>query len=200
MNAFIRSFLFLGALGVASGPAFRVEYVARSFPACEPAMLYAAAFPSIGRYTYRLNGTLTDGRVERVPSLGFRGTGRVTFGFVPNSSVVTLPRWTWPKMTGEERAALAAFVEAVRGHEVGHFEIAERMLGHRSSAVTVVGKTEAEASAALHAAVRSQSDALDAEIARSEALYDRVTQHGMAQDQGPLYGFPGGSNAVFRCP
>ena len=110
-----------------------------------------------------------------------------------------LPLWSWPNMSDTETQRLAAFVEALRNHEMGHRAIAVRALEGRRSRLTVVRDSRLLAIRALQAALASDVQATYAEISRTEILYDRVTDHGTRQGDGPAYGFRGGENVAFGC-
>jgi len=81
----------------------------------------------------------------------------------------------------------------------GHVQIAKNYARAAHSTVHGFGRTRAEALRNLRAAIaRSATDA-ENELTREEALYDRVTDRGLRQDQGPLYGFPGGNAMSVGC-
>lgn len=84
-------------------------------------------------------------------------------------------------------------------HVRGHIQIAQNYARAAHSTIRGFGRTRQDALRNLRAAIdRSTADAQN-ELAREEALYDRVTDRGLRQDQGPLYGFPGGNNMTVGC-
>ncbi|MDP9018719.1 MAG: DUF922 domain-containing Zn-dependent protease, partial [Candidatus Eremiobacteraeota bacterium] len=98
-----------------------------------------------------------------------------------------------------ERDDMRDFVNALRNHELGHKEIAERELRGHDSRLSAVGVSPAEVKKMLNAALAAQLRALYDEMQRAEVEYDRVTQHGLRQGDGSLYGFRGGNNVEFVC-
>lgn len=89
---------------------------------------------------------------------------------------------------------------ALRNHARGHETIAERVARSSDGTVRAVGSSQSQAHARLKQTIaRMQSDLLK-ELQREERVYDTVTENGSAQNQGPVYGFPGGPNATILCP
>lgn len=177
----------------------RVRWQQQRFADCNGALLRAAEHPTVGWYQYRLRGRLTGATVMRVPHLGYRGVSRITYSLDPASTVMILPRWTWGNMTQAQNRALADFVSALRNHELGHRDIAERALS-RSSSVSVISTTPALARRDLLRALAAQLQEEHLETQQAEKTYDRVTGHGTRQSEGPTYGFRGGPDVTFRCP
>ncbi|MBV9271626.1 MAG: hypothetical protein JO165_11045, partial [Candidatus Eremiobacteraeota bacterium] len=84
-------------------------------------------------------------------------------------------------------------------HVRGHVQIAQNYARAAHSTIHGFGRTRQDALRNLRAGiVRSTADAQN-ELMREQALYDRVTDRGLRQDQGPLYGFPGGNNMTVGC-
>lgn len=86
-----------------------------------------------------------------------------------------------------------------RDHVQGHVQIAQAYAHAARFTLRVVGKTRAEALQNLTRAIATNTRDAQNELRREEALYDRVTDSGYRQEQGPLYGFPGGTNATSIC-
>lgn len=152
----------------------------------------------MGRYQYRLRARLQHGMIAAVRGLGYRASGRVRYSFDPAISVMELPRWTWPGMTAAQRSALLDFVAALRNHEEGHRDIAQRAL-RRTSEISVFAPSRERAASDLVRALAAQLQEQNAETAQAEKTYDRVTDHGMRQSDGTAYGFRGGPDVTFSC-
>jgi predicted secreted Zn-dependent protease len=86
-----------------------------------------------------------------------------------------------------------------RDHVSGHIQIARTYAHAARFTVRVVGKTRAEALQNLNRAIATNTRDAQNELRREEALYDRVTDSGYRQEQGPIYGFPGGTDATNIC-
>jgi len=86
-----------------------------------------------------------------------------------------------------------------RDHVSGHIQIARTFTRAARFTVRVVGKTRAEALQNLNRAIAANTRDAQNELRREEALYDRVTDSGYRQEQGPIYGFPGGTDATNIC-
>jgi predicted secreted Zn-dependent protease len=99
----------------------------------------------------------------------------------------------------DSRAPLPAD-PALRAHALGHVEIAKRYARRAGSTVRAFGSSRTAALSNLHRAIDATEADAARELEREEALYDRVTDFGRQQDQGPVYGFPGGENAAVGCP
>ena len=194
---------FAAALLIACLAAAPREYAVRwqpqRFADCNAAYLYAADHPTVGRYTYRLSAQFVHTTIARAPGLGYRGTAHIRYALVPRDSAMELPLWSWPNVTGEQRKRLRAFVWALTNHELGHKEIAERALRDRGSTLTVVGPSAEAVKTTLQTALSNQLHAMHVQLLQTENLYDRVTDHGVRQSEGPLYGFRGGADVVFSC-
>jgi hypothetical protein len=83
-------------------------------------------------------------------------------------------------------------------HIAGYFGIARSLA--QTSSVRAIGSSQAQARARLAKAVAALVRDANTEYARQSRIYDTVTEHGRAQNQGPAYGFPGGPNASVYCP
>jgi len=184
----------------AAAQTYAVHYDVHRFANCPAASLYALANPVVGRYQYRLAGHLVDARVERIGQSSFRGEAAVRFFFEPRDSALVLPSWSWPAMTDLERRAFNDFIARLRVHELGHRTIAERAVQNRSGSITVLAKSQVAGARALHAMLSTQLHELSTELLRKEQLYDRLTDHGMRQEDAALYGLPAGRDVVFSCP
>lgn len=109
---------------------------------------------------------------------------------------------------GFNASAAVSFTAGTRGivasgdaqdHIRGHIQIAQNYARAARSTIHGFGHTKREALENLRRQIaRSKSDA-ENELMREEALYDRVTDRGLRQDQGPLYGFPGGNPMSVGC-
>lgn len=178
---------------------YRIEWQPHRFADCNTASLFAVEHPTVGEYRYRLRGTLSRVSVEAVPSLGFRGTALISYTLKAGDSVMLLPRWTWPDMTAAQNGVLRDFLDALRNHELGHREIAERVLQQQST-ITVIGRSRREIQLAFQSALARQLHDEYLQIVQTEKTYDRVTGHGVRQGDGAAYGFRGGPNVTFSCP
>ncbi|MGZ3499551.1 MAG: DUF922 domain-containing protein [Vulcanimicrobiaceae bacterium] len=88
---------------------------------------------------------------------------------------------------------------ALRAHAQGHRAIAERIAAGARGSVMGFGKTPAAARASLDNDVSALTRETNQAIDHQEQTYDRVTDNGAAQDQAPLYGFPGGADVTTPC-
>lgn len=187
------------ALIAANGPDYSVRFEPRQFSSCNDAATFALFHPYVGRYEYQLSGSLVKGTITRLSSGGYRGTGSVRYFFEPRRSVLVLPRWTWPQRTAAQTAGYNRFIDALRAHELGHRAIAQDAIRSRGGEISIIVPTLAQAKRAMHDALHGQLRDVSAEIAARQAVYDRVTDHGTHQSDGPQYGFAGGANVVFTC-
>lgn len=178
---------------------YRVSWQTHRFADCNAAALFALEHPTVGEYRYRLRGTLDRVTVAAAPSLGFRGTARISYSFNPADSVMSLPRWTWPNVTAAQNGAMRDFLDALRNHEMGHREIAERALRQQST-ITVIARTRDHIQKAFESALARQLHDEYLQTVQTEKTYDRVTGHGVHQGDGASYGFRGGPNVTFSCP
>ena len=89
-----------------------------------------------------------------------------------------------------------AFNDHVRGHQI----IARRVAGSSNGIISANGKTPRVARKQLQRALNQMTSDQQKELMREERVYDSVTENGRAQDQGPVYGLPGGANARGLCP
>ncbi len=90
----------------------------------------------------------------------------------------------------------AGFNDHVRGRQI----IAQRVAGSSNGEISAGAKSERDARAQLRRALNQMTADAQKELMREERVYDSVTEDGMAQDQGPTFGLPGGRNAHDRCP
>ena len=190
--------LFSTLLALSGGAAYPTVWIARTFADCNGAVLFAAGHPTVGHYQYRLRARLEHGSVSAVAGLGYRASGRVRYSFNAASTRMELPRWSWPGMTSVQRSALRDFVNALRNHEEGHWEIAQRAL-RRTSVISVIAPSRTRAARDLVRALAAQLQETNAETGQAEKTYDRVTDHGIRQEDGPAYGFRGGPDVTFSC-
>ena len=190
----------LGLFLVGAGaPQFAVRYESARFRDCSAAAAFAVTHPTVGRYEYQITAHFEHATVTHSPALGYRGTARIYYALRSRSTVMVLPRWSWPNMTSGQRGAFAQFLAALRNHELGHAEIAQRGIAGRESSITVVAASQASAKAQLVAGMARDLHSLYAEVWQTEKNYDRVTEHGMRQPEGPQYGFRGGEEVTFGC-
>lgn len=89
-----------------------------------------------------------------------------------------------------------AFNDHVRGHQI----VAQRVAGSLNGIISSNGKTPHDARKQLARALSQMTSDQQKELMREERVYDSVTENGRAQDQGPVYGLPGGRNASGLCP
>jgi hypothetical protein len=88
---------------------------------------------------------------------------------------------------------------ALRGHAAGHRYIAQQIVAGAGGSVMGFGRTRAAARSALASDIASLARDTNQSLLRQEQTYDRVTDDGTAQDQGPIYGFPGGADVTAFC-
>ena len=181
----------------ASGPE-TTRYDVRHFSDCRTASIYAASHPTVGRYLYHVTAKLMGARTASAGNGRFQGRGTAVLAL--GASQLQLPRWTWPQSSAAQRAAYDSFAAALRVHEVGHRTIARAAIQNQVLALTVLARSREAAEHALRSALATQLRATSDELLQKEELYDRVTEHGKRQSDGPLYGFPGGDDVVFSCP
>jgi len=189
--------LILACLSAAA-PRETIRYDARHFSDCRAAAQYAAAHPTLGHYFYRLIATSSNAHVLIIGPHQFQGRGTAVFSIA--TSQLELPRWTWPQMSEPQRSAYNTFVTALRRHEMGHEAIARGAVQQHAFDLTVLARSREAAQHALRSALEAQLEQASSELLQKEQLYDRVTQHGKTQSDGPLYGFPGGDDVLFSCP
>jgi hypothetical protein len=189
--------LIIACLAATSQPN-ATRYDVHHFTDCNAASLYAAAHPTVARYAYRVGAHLLRARIAPVRSGGYRAQAQIAFDL--EDSQLRLPQWSWPGRSAAQRRAYDVFFVSLRAHELGHRAIAQSATQGHTLALTVVARSRAGAERALRAALAGQLHEFYAELLRKEELYDRVTEHGRRQSDGPLYGFPGGENVVFSCP
>ncbi len=185
-------------LGVVTGP-YATRWDRHRFADCNAALLYAASHPVEGHFQYRLSARLRDARAVRLPSGAYRASGRIVYTFVRGDSAMVLPQWSWPHITPTERERLTTFLSALRNHELGHWTIATRMLHGQQSTITVLGTTRAQVVRKLQTSMATELHAVYGELLQAQNLYDRVTDHGVRQTDGPTYGFSDGPDVVFSC-
>ena len=92
-----------------------------------------------------------------------------------------------------------AFGPARSDHVRGHQIIAQRVSGSSVGSVRARGASAQAARTQIKRAISQMSSDAQHELDREEHVYDTVTEDGLAQDQGPTYGFPGGANSRDRC-
>jgi len=168
------------------GPAQRGAGEASKKKGAPKAAKKPAGTTSIGapvRKTYPVSGaTLAEaateieardeaGLTEWNPKLDYKtdDQGVVTSATVVVDLTVTMPDWPGAaKLAKAARAEWDRFYGALQRHEQGHVDLAHKFLSGLGS--SLVGKTEAEANAALNEAVQKLQEASDA--------YDVDTDHG----------------------
>ncbi|MBV8808334.1 MAG: DUF922 domain-containing protein [Acidobacteriaceae bacterium] len=170
----------------------------RRFTSCQDAATYSAVHPALAQYSYRLSTRLWDAHIVRTGRAQFEGHAKAII-YLAHSRLL-LPNWTWPGMSMGQRSAYSAFILALRHHELGHAEIAQKAVSAGAVELTVVASSRAQAERALRVALATQAQTASEQLLRQERLYDRVTDHGKRQAEGPLYGFPGGDDVEFSCP
>ena len=173
------------------------HYLVHRFADCPQAAAYSAAHPALGRFAYRVDATLSHGNIWSAGAERFEA--RVGARLFLSSAWIELPRWSWSGMTTEQRNAYNAFVASLRDHELGHATIAQSAI-RGPVGLTVLARSRTQAEHALHTALQQLLQTTSEELLRKERLYDRVTEHGKKQSEGPLYGFPGGNDVEFSCP
>ncbi len=190
-------FLLLGAIS----PQFAVRYEPARFRDCNAAAAYVVTHPTVGRYDYQITARFEHATVTHTPALapGYSGNAQIHFALTPRSTVMVLPRWSWPNMTRAQREVLAEFLDALRNHELGHAEIAQRGIAGRESNITVVASSQALAKTQLAAELARELHSLYAEVLQTQRAYDHLTDNGRHQSDGPQYGFRGGEEVTFGC-
>jgi hypothetical protein len=87
----------------------------------------------------------------------------------------------------------------LRAHAAGHRLIAQRIVAGARGSAMGFGATPAAARASLRGDIKGLTRETNQAIDDQELSYDRVTDKGFAQDQGPVYGFPGGVDVTTPC-
>ena len=174
------------------------HYFVKQFADCRDAAAFAAAHATLGHYTYRLGAKLSQARIVAAGNGEFEARGRAVITL--SNPQLQLPKWSWPGVSAAQRTVYDAFIAALRQHEVGHAKIAEVSIGARAVDLTMLAHSRVQAERALRSALQRQLRSASDELLHKEELYDRVTEHGRKQSDGPLYGFPGGTDVVFSCP
>ncbi|MDQ2873006.1 MAG: hypothetical protein M3R35_07765 [Candidatus Eremiobacteraeota bacterium] len=134
-----------------------------------------ASSPCVGRMQYRAIAHMSAVRVAHT-NRGYSASARIAFRL--NASK---PAATW------------------NVHTRGARTIAQRIVLGAGGTASGFGRTPQAARTALQSDVVSLTHDIDATLARQEETYDRVTENGRQQDQGPLYGFPGGADVTTFC-
>lgn len=130
----------------------------------------------------------------------FLAQQKLTWTLDLKSSSITLPQWDWPNMTTVEKEALDKFVADCKTHEEGHFKVQDEIAQKHSGVQEGTGSTEREAVNNLKEEIRKSVEYEQNDIEERDAEYDRITEHGSKQSQGPDHGFPGGNDIRLDCP
>lgn len=131
-------------------------------------------------------------------------SSRLTFDYQVDcpSTRIEIVRLTWEAMSKREEGFVRRMESDLLVHERGHIAVAKRVLAQNDGPVTVRAPSKEELLAKLEnlAAERraSTEQALIAE-ALTGGAYDRATDHGRAQSQGPRHGYPGGNDVRLHC-
>lgn len=146
-----------------------------------------------------LEGTLayaTSDVNAHVPFPGVDAQGRY-FGrtvFAIRHVTLRLPRnLSWPNMTEADRERVRAALAALRHHEVGHVRVAAEVVARLNAAPQTL---TANAEVYRRSEMRRQDAGLEA-IAAAQRAYDRITEHGLRQENAP--GASRGPAAQLRC-
>ncbi|MDQ2681834.1 MAG: hypothetical protein M3Y21_12585 [Candidatus Eremiobacteraeota bacterium] len=83
-------------------------------------------------------------------------------------------------------------------HAAGAYAIARRYADKSGGTVSALGPTRGKALQILANSIAAYAHSTNTGLRREEALYERVTSHGAAQDQARLYGFPSGASCGTR--
>jgi gas vesicle protein len=106
-------------------------------------------------------------------------------------------------MSQADKKALGQFTDATRVHEEGHFTVAEKVASEYSTTVSATGASASEAIRNLQEELNKHQEAarkkLD-EQAGDDGTYDKATDRGRKQSNGPSKGFPGEPNINLNCP
>ncbi len=84
-------------------------------------------------------------------------------------------------------------------HARGHGAIARRVARASAGSVEGIGRSQVQAKTRLAQGIARLARDAQNELDREERVYDSVTEDGAAQNQGPVYGFPGGRDAHTTC-
>lgn len=134
-------------------------------------LAFLAAAGMCGRHpAYRLVPNFTAAAYARAAS-AVRAERRVAFRLEPK-------RW------------------GIDAHARGAYRLASDAARNFSGSVSAVGTSRDLAALALRTASQVFVRNANAQLVLELRTYDRVTDSGRAQDQGPSFGFPGGAN----CP
>lgn len=88
---------------------------------------------------------------------------------------------------------------AVLQHVQGHLTVARRVVRSSDGHVQANGASAVQARSRLNQTIARMRSDLQNELVREEQAYENVTAYGKSQDQGPAYGFPGGSDFQTPC-
>lgn len=136
--------------------------------------------------------------VEKLPNGKFKATQKTDFIYAPTLSKTEMPTVTWPNMTDAEKQALKEVMDALLVHEQGHISIVKRELEKLSGKTSAEGSTIKEALKKLKEEI--SNDKIREKVTEVNRKYDIATDHGRKQSQGSKHGYPGGNDAVFKCP
>lgn len=185
--------------GRASLKKFSLKHVNKRFESCrEAAEALAATKP--GETKPGFEGRAVGTTVVEEPDGTFVAKAGTKWSLDPSATTITVPRWTWPKMTSAESAAVRRFEADLIVHEQGHVTIAEEVIKTFSPRVSGRGTSRKEAIENAKRKMDELEPDLRAKIEKRFTEYDQVTSDGRTQSQGPAQGFPGGNDVRLDCP
>lgn len=173
----------------------------RKFENCQKAADYVRNATRVGFSEPRFKGSTSKITMTVLPDGSVKAATQVRFSLDPNKSTITLPTYSWKNMSQADLDAVRKFTDAVRIHEEGHFTVAERVVKKYSTTVSATG-TESEVIGKLQEAVNKKQEEAQKELddeAGDDGAYDKVTDHGRTQENGPSKGYPGGPNVTLDC-
>jgi len=127
----------------------------------------------------------------------------VTYTVDSQKTTITVTRISWSNMSAADTKAANDLYENTSVHEQGHVTVGRRVAEEHSGKVTGKGDSPAAADRDLRNSLKKLNqetqDDLDKQ-AGNNGEYDKATDHGRHQSQGPQKGFPGGKDVRLDCP
>lgn len=132
-------------------------------------------------------------KIKKKKNGTFRAEVTVTWSRAPESTM-ELTDFVWPGMTKTEKAAVKRFKASLKPHEVGHFDLQERIIKAQApKMIWATGATAEEALANLQSEADTGNNAVGAELTVKNDEYDHATGHGKTQSA------VGGTDVVLDC-
>jgi len=120
----------------------------------------------------------------------------------PDQSGYDLPDWSWDNMSDKERKALDRFLKDLEVHEQGHMAVCQELAKKYSKTLSSRDfETREKAGDNLVKLREAFEDEKEKAVTDTEGEYEKVTDHGRRQADGPSHQppYPGGQNVVLDC-